>query len=240
MHDNRYLRLFKGHSDKVTSLSMSPIMDSFITASNDKKVFLWSLDSPSPVARLQLPMEIQHPYVAYDSSGLVFGVMGKDTLRKEQTLKLFDSRNYDKGPFQEIAPARDTISSVASQAQTQRLLESTWTDFQFSPDGSKILVNTNSEFCMIIDGFERTEAPTLLSNRKNESGLILGACYSTDGSCVYTGNDDNEIQVYSTTSGLVTSYLCGHVTPVKTLQCNPKYEVLASGCLNTVLWLRKE
>ena len=111
-----------------------------------------SIDNPNPVARLQLPSEIQHPYVAYDSSGLVFGVMGRDTLRKEQCLKLFDSRNYDKGPFQEIAPTRETISSSISQAQTQRLLDSSWTDFKFSPDGSKVLVNTNSEFCMIIDG----------------------------------------------------------------------------------------
>lgn len=111
-----------------------------------------SIDNPNPVARLQLPSEIQHPYVAYDSSGLVFGVMGRDTLRKEQCLKLFDSRNYDKGPFQEIAPTRETISSSISQAQTQRLLDSSWTDFKFSPDGSKVLVNTNSEFCMIVDG----------------------------------------------------------------------------------------
>ena len=29
--------------------------------------------------------------------------------------------------------------------------------------------------------------PTVLANRKNESGLILGACYSQDGSAVYTG-----------------------------------------------------
>ena len=166
------------------------------------------------MARLQLPSEIQHPYVAYDSSGLVFGVMGKDTMRKEQSLKLFDSRNYDKGPFQEIAPTRETISSSISPAQTQRLFESVWTDFKFSPDGSKVLISTNSEFCIIADGmclcflpsfpffkmpldmflcgiryvgFERSVVPTVLSNRKNESGLILGACYSQDGSAVYTG-----------------------------------------------------
>ncbi len=36
-------------------------------------------------------------------------------------------------------------------------------------------------------GFERSVVPTVLSNRKNESGLILGACYSQDGSAVYTG-----------------------------------------------------
>ena len=113
---------------------------------------LRSLDNPNPVARLQLPAEIQHPYVAYDSSGLVFGVMGKDTLRREQSLKLFDSRNYDKGPFQEIAPTREIISSSISPAQTQRLMDSVWTDFKFSPDGSKVLINTNSEFCIIADG----------------------------------------------------------------------------------------
>ena len=30
-HDNRYLRFYKGHTDRVTSLAMSPKSDQFIS-----------------------------------------------------------------------------------------------------------------------------------------------------------------------------------------------------------------
>ena len=237
MHDNRYLRFFKGHSDKVTSLSMSPISDYFISSSNDKTVLVWNLEYPSPIARLQLPAEIQNPFVAYDASGLVFGVMGKDSRLRENTLKLFDARNYDKGPFDEIAPRKEMLAEVLSPNQAR--LDATWTDFNFSPDGNKVLVNTNADFCFLLDGFSREEKPILISNRKNETGLTLGACYSPDGTKVYVGNEDSEIQIYDASNGQLLSYLTGHVTPVRSVKCNPKYEVIASGCLNNVLWLKR-
>ena len=238
VHDNRYLRFFKGHNDKVTSLSMSPISDHFISASNDKTVLIWSLESSAPIARLQLPHEIQNPFVSYDSSGLVFGVMGKDTRYREHTLKLFDARNYDKGPFEEIAPTRDMLVEATNVDQSQRILESTWTDFTFSPDDKKVFVNTNSDVCLLLDGFNRAP-PTVITNRKNETGLTLGACYSPDGKKVYVGNDDSEIQIYDTSNGQLLSMLTGHVTPVRSIKCNPKYEVVASGCFTSVLWLKR-
>jgi COMPASS component SWD2 len=43
MHDNRYLRYFKGHRERVTALSMSPLDDSFLSASYDRTLRLWDL-----------------------------------------------------------------------------------------------------------------------------------------------------------------------------------------------------
>jgi COMPASS component SWD2 len=238
MHDNKYLRFFKGHTEKVSSISMSPISDLFLSASNDKTVHLWSLESPSPIAKLQLPNDIQHPFVSYDSTGLVFGVMTKNIRTKEQSLKLFDSRNYDKGPFEEISPPKEVLSNNSNKYLSQRILESTWTDFEFSPDGSKVLVNTNSDCFLIIDGFNRLEDPIIVPNRKNDSGLLLGACYSQLGSEIISGNEDSELQIFDAATGNSLSTRPGHITPVRAVKCNPKYEVFASGCLNTVLWLK--
>ncbi|KAG2285144.1 hypothetical protein Bca4012_034403 [Brassica carinata] len=43
MYDNRILRYFKGHKDRVVSLCMSPINDSFMSGSLDGSVRLWDL-----------------------------------------------------------------------------------------------------------------------------------------------------------------------------------------------------
>ena len=43
LHDNRYLRFFKGHTDRVVALEMSPKEDSFASAAADDTVRLWDL-----------------------------------------------------------------------------------------------------------------------------------------------------------------------------------------------------
>lgn len=46
LHDNKYLRYFKGHTNKVVSLEISPEDDTFISASLDGSVRFWDLRSP--------------------------------------------------------------------------------------------------------------------------------------------------------------------------------------------------
>ena len=55
LYDNRYLRAFDGHNNKITSLSMCPTDDHFLSASNDKSVLMWDLSVSNPVAKLNLP-----------------------------------------------------------------------------------------------------------------------------------------------------------------------------------------
>ena len=244
LHDNRYLRFFRGHTDKVTSISMSPVDDSFLTSSLDRTAFLWNLNSPHPAAKLQLPPEVHHPYICFDESGLIFGVMAGDIKSNRHSLKLYDARNFQNGPFQDIASSREQLEHACekltmSAAQTQRVLGSKWTNFQFSPDGLKILVNTNSDSLFVFDGFDPFVEPVVISSRKNEAGLILGSCFSSDGNYVIGSNDEYDIQIYDRKSATIKTTLSGHVAPVLSVKCNPKYDVLASACLNTVLWLRQ-
>ena len=44
-HDNKYLQYFKGHTGRVTSLEVSPVDDTFISAALDNTVRLWDLNS---------------------------------------------------------------------------------------------------------------------------------------------------------------------------------------------------
>lgn len=243
MHDNRYLRMFRHQEERVSSLAMNPIDDCFISASSSS-VYLWSLGTITPTAKIQLPPNTEQSSVAYDGTGLVFGVSCFDGKSRSRSIKLYDARNFEQGPFENLSPSFDQITSALSsnqsttlaQAQAQRILQSNWSGFEFSPDGFHLLVNTN-EALIVLDGFKK-DVPPIVIPRKNESGTTLGGCLSADAKYVFSGTEDNELQVYDKLTGVLKNTFLGHVAPIGSIRCNPKYDMVASGCVNTALWIR--
>lgn len=64
-------------------------------------------------------------------------------------------------------------------------------------------------------------------------------CYTPDGKHVLSGSEDHDVCVFDAESGALSQRLKGHKDPVRQVACNPKYEMLASACSSTVLWLPK-
>ncbi|CAN1321967.1 Protein ANTHESIS POMOTING FACTOR 1 [Linum perenne] len=130
MYDNRCLRYFKGHSDRVVSLCMSPINDSFMSGSLDHSVRIWDLRVNACQGILRLR---GRPTVAYDQQGLVFAVA-----MEGGAIKLFDSRSYDKGPFDTFLVGGDTAEVC---------------DIKFSNDGKSMLLTTTSNSVYVLDAY---------------------------------------------------------------------------------------
>lgn len=243
MYDNRFIRYFKGHTDKTTSISMSPVDDYFLSSSLDKTICLWNLACPNPLAKLELPPYCERPYVAFDESGLIFGVLAQNERTKEHNIRLYDKRKIENGPFDNIAPNLEKIENALNKirslnkTQVQRALQVQWNSFEFSPEGYHILVNTQSDLLLILDGFVANE-PVIICNRKNDTASNLGACFSSDSNFIVTGNEDNDVLLYGKSDGELKATLTGHVQPVTSVRCNPKYDVIASGCVNTALWIQ--
>jgi len=79
VHDNKILREFEGHHGVISSISMSPVDDSFLSSSADRTVRLWDAGkSGNSICELKLPQNVEGPPLAsFDSTGLVFGVTAK-------------------------------------------------------------------------------------------------------------------------------------------------------------------
>ncbi|KAL8528178.1 hypothetical protein ACS0TY_005834 [Phlomoides rotata] len=146
LYDNRCLRFFKGHKDRVVSLCMSPVNDSFMSGSLDHSVRMWDL-------RVNACQGILHlrgrPTVAYDQQGLVFAVA-----MEGGAIKLFDSRSYDKGPFDTFLVGGDTAEVC---------------DIKFSNDGKSVLLSTTNNNVYILDAY---------NGEKVSLSLEAGACFS--------------------------------------------------------------
>ncbi|CAI0455064.1 unnamed protein product, partial [Linum tenue] len=130
MYDNRCLRYFKGHNDRIVSLCMSPINDSFMSGSLDHSARIWDLRVNACQGILRLR---GRPTVAYDQQGLVFAVA-----MEGGAIKLFDSRSYDKGPFDTFLVGGDTAEVC---------------DIKFSNDGKSMLLTTSNNNVYVLDAY---------------------------------------------------------------------------------------
>ncbi|XP_061363586.1 protein ANTHESIS POMOTING FACTOR 1 isoform X3 [Gastrolobium bilobum] len=133
MYDNRYLRYFKGHKQRVVSLCMSPINDSFMSGSLDHSVRIWDLRVNACQGILRLR---GRPAVAYDQQGLVFAVA-----MEGGAIKLFDSRSYDKGPFDTFLVGGDTAERYGFSLEPS---PGTTIEATFTPDGKYVVAGSGS------------------------------------------------------------------------------------------------
>ncbi|KAI9454541.1 WD40-repeat-containing domain protein [Lactarius psammicola] len=127
LHDNKYLQYFKGHTQRVISLEMSPVDDGFMSGSMDKTVRLWDLRAPQCRGLLGLPAP---SLVAYDATGVVFAVAVNHYAR----ILMYDHANFDKAPFLTITLEDPTLARVSFPPRAIYM-----TSMAFSSSGSIFL-----------------------------------------------------------------------------------------------------
>ena len=145
-HDNQYLRYFKGHGAPVTSLSLCPADDTFLSSSLDNTVRLWDLASPNARGKLNLA---NPTLTAYDPTATVLAVASPAT----SSILLYDLRNYDKAPFTTFdLRDLDTLPHVASSHSGVHPQD--WTCLTFSNNGKCLLLGTDSSTGhLLLDAF---------------------------------------------------------------------------------------
>eukprot|EP01118_Nematostelium_gracile_P020535 TRINITY_DN9983_c0_g1_i1.p1 TRINITY_DN9983_c0_g1~~TRINITY_DN9983_c0_g1_i1.p1 ORF type:complete len:354 (-),score=88.68 TRINITY_DN9983_c0_g1_i1:5-961(-) len=210
LHDNKYLRYFKGHRDKVVSLAMSPKDDMFISGSLDNTIRLWDLNTNSCQGLLRRK---GRPCVSFDPAGLIFAVATAINV-----VKLYDLRSFDKGPFSTFL--LDKVNPIE------------WSGLKFSNDGKYILLSTTNGQIFLIDSFTGEHKQTYYGGPRT----MNEASFSPDGQFVLGGCDDGSIHVWEAMSGREVAVWKGHAGPVGVVQFNPKLLMVASGCSSLVFW----
>jgi COMPASS component SWD2 len=242
LYDNKILRKFRGHTDQITSISVCPADDSFLTSSLDRTVRLWTARQAGCLAELKLPAEtIKSPLSAFDFTGLVFCIVAAVAGEpKGYYLHLYDARNFRAGAFAELKILESDLE-VAIQShvnvatdRAKQLSQDNWTSIKFNISGDKLLIGTEKGMCILLDGFTGAILRVLLV--PSNIDRISVACFTPDDDTVLQGNSDGSISCWNVQTGAIIKTLTGHPGPITCIAANPKYTQIASACTQTAIW----
>lgn len=218
LHDNTYLRFFRGHTADVHGLELSPKEDCFASIAADNTLRTWDLRSPNCSGMMQFDSAGYQSSLSYDPEGLVLAVAACGSM-----VKLFDVRYYSKGPFVTWTP-------VGNQPKN-------FSCISFSRDGKMMLLGTGQGIIYNLDAFTGALLQQY-TGHANTRGIMLEACFSADGLQVLCGSEDGTVWRWRTNDGQpVSAPLTGHLGPVTAMRCNPTRQLIASACSHVCLWL---
>ncbi|KAK3708312.1 hypothetical protein LTR37_011577 [Vermiconidia calcicola] len=249
MHDNVFIRYFKGHTDRVTSLTLSPGNDNFLSASLDNTVKLWDARSPNNQGQL----DFEAPYLtAFDPSATVIAIASPPA----QTVHLYDYRNYDKPPFAtfDLLGVEKRLQGTHGQKEGEG-----WTGLEFANNGKFLLVATNGPGHYVLDAFSgelvhylhrasgSTNRPAPGDQLVPEQGttyLQADASFAPDGQFVIGGNGGQAgLLVWDirekARADKVLEPMCElpGSRPAAVVAHNPRHNLLASADKEVVLWM---
>jgi len=215
LHENKYIRYFRGHEKKVTNLTISPINDTIISASLDNTVRMWDLNSQNCQGIINMTSPA---IVDIDPQGLIFAV-GLNNIQ----VNLYDLKTYDKGPFSSFNVNQNTNDT------------SEWRAMKFTPDGSKIAIITTKNLILFIDSFSGSflYSFTDFENLKGNCDVTFtpnskyGLCGSSNGKIVVFNTENGETVLKKDTQ---------HANP-SIIAFNPYYALLATADSHIDFWL---
>lgn len=255
MHDNSFIRYFRGHTGRVTSLSVSPSDDKFLSASLDNTVKIWDCRSSNAQGSFNFDSAW---LTAFDPSASVIAIASPPA----QTVCLYDMRNYDKAPFA-TWDLLDTERRFQSYGQVPGV---GWTGMEFSNNGKFLLVSTNGPGHYVLDAFtgdlihyaHRPNGadpshlapgddlpPSTGSDNVTSTFVQSPACFSPDGRYVIGGNGTQtgllvwDAMEKTATEDRATQPVTDLPGPrhAKVVAYNPRHNLLASADKDVMIWV---
>lgn len=222
-HENKYLRLFRGHAARPLSISPHPYEDVFLTGSEDRTVMLWDLRQERPSAKING----QGPTVAsFDQQGLVFAAsVGRPKVH------LFDTRNFAKGEF--------TCFDVSAHLREEQPIR----HVQFSPCGKYLLVRTASQLLLIdaFDGELICEFPVTAPPGSPEAAAALLSppvpSFSPDSQYVICGVPGGDTCVWQTANARLVQRLTGHTSAASRAAFSPAHAMVVTAAETLAWWI---
>ncbi|TPX37884.1 hypothetical protein SeMB42_g06817 [Synchytrium endobioticum] len=225
LHDNQFIRYFKGHKARVTSLDVCPVDDRFISSSLDHTIRLWNLGSPTCQGCVYLQNTLQGPAIAaWDPAGVIIAV----GLSGARVLLLYDVANMQNGHFQKF-----------HLQEVDQLRECEWTSVKFSPNGGYILICTNGLKMYLVDAFQG-RILGFMTGFENKGKCKLEGGFTRDCKFIFCGSSDGKIHFWEV-PGLEPVATLGspHTEAIQSVAFSPQYLVMASADNKLALWTPK-
>lgn len=216
LETNQYLRYFVGHGALVSDIQMSPINDSFLSASYDESVRVWDLRTSK--AQAIIPTVVPN-CIAYDPSGLVFALGNPES----NEIGLYNVRQLKNGPFLVIK---------VEQGFKQ------WNKLEFSNDGKYILLASSYGKQLILDAFTGEQLFELVGTKPFPLREFMdsgSACFTPDGQFTLATDYDGKIAIWNHGESISNRTLKpqGYVQAPeevcpRTILFNPKYSMFVT------------
>uniref|UniRef100_A0A914Y2Q3 Uncharacterized protein n=1 Tax=Panagrolaimus superbus TaxID=310955 RepID=A0A914Y2Q3_9BILA len=233
--ENKYVRYFLGHTKEVICLQLSTQAHGFASASRDKTARIWDFRLNNCQGLVHFSNE---SVVAFDPEGLIFAA----ACAEEESVKLFDLRNFDKGPFAELEVKNPVRGSQ-------------WQEVKFSQDGSLIMINSNSNYALTFESLE-TGPVQIFSGIENEENAPVGGVFTPCGkyALIGSGNGGKKMSIFEVdrtkisdgTAGVASSFnsTCydelptpNHIGPISNIAFNPKFMLVAAASQVLEFWI---
>ena len=261
LYDNKILRKFRGHTSPVHDLSVCPNEDLFLSSSNGD-VRLWNVQQAGCLAKIDLGSTLysqqtvsSSPRAVFDSAGVIFSIQAEMPNKEGNYIHMYDAREYDRGAFKEV---HMTTQIIQDAMKTHQIINPppgplTINKLDFNQEGDRMLCQTSEGVAIVLDGFtceiQRIFQASSTTTTHAAKGTV--SCFTHDGKSLLMGNDTGVIDVYDLQSGTTVTQLKstkqqeeGYPSALKdedvgvtALQCNPKYQQIASGCTNNTWYV---
>lgn len=173
--DQALLRVFTGHTERVTSVVFSPDGTKVLTGSDDQTARLWEVASGKILATL-----IGH---TSNVMGAAFSPDGTKILTgsHDRTARLWEAASGKV--LMKFLGHTNQVTSVA-----------------FSPDGTKVLTGSKDQTVRLWEAASGTLLATLLAQENHHRG-VTSVAFSPDGTKILAGSGDNRVRLWETARG---------------------------------------
>jgi COMPASS component SWD2 len=155
------------------------------------------------------------PSVAYDQQGLVFAVA-----MEGGAIKLFDSRSYDKGPFDTFLVGGDTAEV---------------SDIKFSNDGKSMLLTTTNNHIYVLDAYGGDKRCGF--SLESSPNVATEAAFTPDGQYVISGSGDGTLHAWNINTIQEIACWNSHIGPITALKWAPRRAMFATASTALTFWI---